>query len=1413
MRRVTTAAIDHTTTGRRPRRRGGAAVLVVVALVAAALAAVVTPAGPVAADGNEAPGAPLAARSITAGGGHTCAILPFGVVKCWGENFWGQLGYDSTAHLGDAPGEIRALPAVNLGVGRTATAITAGINHTCALLDDATVKCWGLNSQGQLGQDSTTTLGDNPGEMAALAPVNLGAGRTATAVTAGQVHTCALLDDATVKCWGNGNAGQLGQDSTTTLGDNPGEMAALAPVNLGAGRTATAITAGSSHTCALLDDATVKCWGNGGVGRLGQDSTTTLGDNPGEMAALAPVNLGAGRTATAVTAGNAHTCALLDDATVKCWGAGDNGMLGQDSTAYLGDNPGEMAALAPVNLGAGRTATAVTAGSFHTCALLDDATVKCWGFGAHGQLGQGSTADLGDNPGEMAALAPINLGAGRTATAVTTGENHTCALLDDATVKCWGRGASGQLGQDSTANLGDSPGEMAALGPVDLGVPLRVVLTADELYVEPGEVIHYHLTITNNSTSPLTGITVTDPNAPACVQAVPNLAGGQTHTVNCSYTTSGADFPTRANTATVDTDQTGPTASNQVNTAVSFASTATAVTAGGNHSCALLDNGTVKCWGLGNRGQLRQDSTTTLGDNPGEMAALAPVNLGVGRTATAITAGGTHTCALLDDATVKCWGLGASGQLGQDSTANLGDQAGEMAALAPVNLGAGRTATAITAGGNHSCALLDDATVKCWGLGASGQLGQDSSATLGDQAGEMAALAPVNLGAGRTATAITAGASHTCARLDDATVKCWGRGAEGQLGQDSTTGLGDNAGEMAAMLPVNLGFGSPGPASMSVVLTADETSVAAGATIHYHLTVTNTGVPALSGFTVSDPNAPNCVQAIAGLAAGANQTIDCIYTTTAADVGTYANTATVDTDQTAPVVSNTVNVSVTTASAPSMTVVKSADETTVVLGATIHLHVTVANTGNVALNDVTVDDPNGPDCEVAQFDLAVGADRTVDCTYTATLGELAGGYSNTASVTADEVTTAVVSNTVDVTVTIPPGFGLVSGTETGTGTPIAGAVVAVLSTATYAPVAVATANAAGEYVAAPPAGTYFVYVLDPTGGHAAGFSGAPTAVIVPDGATTIADAALASTRGTLAGTVSDTGGPVAGVLAMSIDLANGQPGAGDLTDTNGTYTIPGLAPGPRLLEFVDLSGAHTVEFHDNSPTPAGASVPIIVGATTTTADAELAAATPPGTTAHLTGTITTTTGGGNLEGIAVFAARTSDFGLAAGDLTDASGNYDIALDPGTYKLAFYDPSGTHLFEWHDNQPASGLGSAATVTATAGTPLATNAALTPTTGVVSGTVTESGSNANLANVFVAAITTNGVVVGGTTTAANGTYTLTDLPVGNIRIRFVDLGAAHTDEYHDNAPDYGTATLIPITAGGATTGINAALTAIE
>ena len=196
--------------------------------------------------------------------------------------------------------------------------------------------------------------------------------------------------------------------------------------------------------------------------------------------------------------------------------------------------------------------------------------------------------------------------------------------------------------------------------------------------------------------------------------------------------------------------------------------------------------------------------------------------------------------------------------------------------------------------------------------------------------------------------------------------------------------------------------------------SADETTVEVGEPITYHVTVTNTGVPTLTGITVDDPNGPDCEQAVPDLTAGQAHTIDCTYTTIGADAGTYENTATVDTDQTAPVASNQVDVEVTEAPAPALSVVKSADQTHVEPGAAIDYHLVITNTGNVALTGITVDDPNAPDCEQAVPDLAAGEDHTVDCSYTTTVADYPS-RANTATVDSDQ-TAPVDSNEVTVAV-------------------------------------------------------------------------------------------------------------------------------------------------------------------------------------------------------------------------------------------------------------------------------------------------------------------------------------------------------------------------------------------------------------
>ncbi|HYF47574.1 MAG TPA: hypothetical protein VD926_15270, partial [Acidimicrobiales bacterium] len=189
------------------RRRAGLLIVVLVLAVGTA-----STGGPAAADANESPSASAAFRSISGGFRHTCGLANNGTVRCWGANHAGQLGQGTTTAWGDTAGELGGqVPPIDLGTGRTATAITSGDDHSCALLDDATVKCWGANTSGQLGQTTTGPNGDAPGEMGDdLPPISLGTGRTALSIAAGAVHTCALLDDFTVKCWGNNGFGQLG---------------------------------------------------------------------------------------------------------------------------------------------------------------------------------------------------------------------------------------------------------------------------------------------------------------------------------------------------------------------------------------------------------------------------------------------------------------------------------------------------------------------------------------------------------------------------------------------------------------------------------------------------------------------------------------------------------------------------------------------------------------------------------------------------------------------------------------------------------------------------------------------------------------------------------------------------------------------------------------------------------------------------------------------------------------------------------------------------------------------------------------------------------------------------------------------------------------------------------------------------
>lgn len=396
--------------------------------------------------------------------------------------------------------------------------------------------------------------------------------------------TCVVLKSGYGKCWGNNSAGQLGYGDTTSRGVASSQMGSNLPtLSLGTGRTIKSIATGYEHTCAILDNDTVKCWGSNAYGQLGLGDNTDRGDNSGEMGdSLPAVNLGTNRTAKAIAAGSHFSCAILDNDALKCWGRSNFGQLGQGDTVTRGDGSNEMGDhLSSINLGTGRTAKSVTVGAVHACAVLDNDTLKCWGYNATGELGQSDTTNRGDSANQMGDhLSAIDFGGGLTVKSVVSGNHETCAILSNNAMKCWGGYSTGQLGQGDTANRGDTPGTaVSSLAAIDLG----------------------------------SGRTAKSMSA--------NLLS----------------------------------------------------------TCAILDNGAVKCWGYNGQGQLGLGNTTDKGGHTGEMGdALANVSLGTGRTAQSISGGMDHTCVVLDNDTVKCWGANFYGQLGQGNVAPKGNSSGQM---------------------------------------------------------------------------------------------------------------------------------------------------------------------------------------------------------------------------------------------------------------------------------------------------------------------------------------------------------------------------------------------------------------------------------------------------------------------------------------------------------------------------------------------------------------------------------------------------------------------------------------------------------------------------------------------------------------------------------------------------------------
>ena len=390
----------------------------------------------------------------------------------------------------------------------------------------------------------------------------------------------------------------------------------------------------------------------------------------------------------AVTVGEGHACALTQQGRIACWGANESGQLGQGHTRAI-DPVEERPAF--VDLGASRSVMQVAAGPPFTCALRDDTPGRCWGQNGSGRFGQGATNSRGDGPAEMGDdLAPVLDASGQPllARAIAAGQGTACVIDLEDRVRCWGNNSYGQLGPHETNVNVPRP-----TGAVDVGtgvVPKQIEIGG------PGGAHRCH-----------------------------RLEGSRSGLKCWGY--NGVGALGRGNIEPLGPDELGD-AMPWVDLGSAFGpapdqARVAAIALGHRSSCALSQEGAVKCWGYGKYGL--GSTSEDLGNEPGEMGdALEPVPLG--GAAVGLFAGGFHFCAILKDQTVHCWGRNDAGQLGLDATGDRGVAPGD-------GLGAAIDINRVTGGAGDELAscVLAASELRCWGGGVLG-------GGLGEAAGEMA---------------------------------------------------------------------------------------------------------------------------------------------------------------------------------------------------------------------------------------------------------------------------------------------------------------------------------------------------------------------------------------------------------------------------------------------------------------------------------------------------------------------------------------------------------------------------------------------------------------------------------------------------------------------------------------------------
>lgn len=672
-------------------------------------------------------GSELEALSISAGESHTCAVTVTYGVKCWGLNSDGRLGDGTTTS--------RTVPTDVVGLAEDVVMVGAGGYFTCATLKSGAVKCWGKNDLGQLGNGTTVN---------SLSPVTVVDLPDITALSVGHSHACVITKIGGAKCWGYNATRQLG-DGTTTDKLSPTDVQNL-PESI------TAISSGFKHTCALTISGGALCWGFNSEGQLGWGSYATAYSTPGYVTGL---ETGVSSINTGVYANN--TCAITVSGTAKCWGANGFGQLGNGTTTR---------SKTPVTVSLPANVLEIGPGMSHTCSRLVSGDIYCWGRNLNGTLGDGTTTNR---------LTPVKVQSlAQNVAKLHVAGSHTCVLLTSGTVNCWGYNIGGRLG-DGTQTSSTTP-----VTGIDISSPQ----TCTDITLTPSTDSNGNPTV--SGTISLTPATLPEfkVGSPASynfaalykdsLNASPNMAdvtwsGVGTLPAGLTLDTatgvlSGTPTEKGVVNYTVKATYKGSKSGQQTYQVVvqDSSSLLKSIEASfGTHTCGFTLDNMVKCWGNNTYGQLGNNTTTN---------SKTPVLVqGLGAEITAISVGAYHSCAITKTGGLKCWGDNSAGQLG------TGDKISSSTPVAVQGLGMG--VTSVSAGFYHTCAVLTDGTARCWGSNQQGMLGNGSTVD---------SLVPSAIANLSSVKSVSSGAYHSCAVTQLGAVYCWGYNSLGELGNGTT---------------------------------------------------------------------------------------------------------------------------------------------------------------------------------------------------------------------------------------------------------------------------------------------------------------------------------------------------------------------------------------------------------------------------------------------------------------------------------------------------------------------------------------------------------------------------------------------------------------------------------------------------